>query len=365
MEIVKAKDYGIQEVKAKEIQAIFQPMLNKMVELENKYNELKNKEMSRELIQEAKYLRLEYVKVRIGTAKIHKELKAESLAYGRVIDGWKNAQLMSAKDPEKKLKEIENFYINQEKDKIKVIITSRLEALAKLGEINLSGDTSIMLGIMDDNAWKAYFNGVKRGVEEKKEAERKIEQERKKAEEIRILYQTRKDLLRPYWYSMTSEEQETKLASMDKNVFESLIEDLKERQKIAEEKQEALEKENESLKNEALIKSKELEEIKHDRKNINFEASGNCSEERMNPCCEKNTSYTKEFNSLDVFIVIHVEYDESDFDLVATFTDKEEAKKLLNQLESSAEFCHDSEYFDIKQLSEIGKINSDYDQYLK
>ncbi|HDZ15599.1 MAG TPA: hypothetical protein ENH60_11990, partial [Pricia sp.] len=64
---VKGSDFGLEEAKAKEIKAMFQPVLDKMVELEKEFNTLTKGEISKELCLEAKALRLKYVKVRTGT----------------------------------------------------------------------------------------------------------------------------------------------------------------------------------------------------------------------------------------------------------------------------------------------------------
>ena len=67
-------------------------MLVKMTSLESQFNEIKVLEITLTLAKKAKALRLEYVKVRTGTDKIHKETKQFYLQAGRFIDGWKNTQ---------------------------------------------------------------------------------------------------------------------------------------------------------------------------------------------------------------------------------------------------------------------------------
>lgn len=73
---IKAADYGLAETKAKEISKMFKPMLEKMEALEEKSNHILSLPMDPETCVLAKEVRLEYVKVRTGTATIHKELKA-------------------------------------------------------------------------------------------------------------------------------------------------------------------------------------------------------------------------------------------------------------------------------------------------
>ena len=113
MEIVKINpvDYNLTDDTAKNIQQQFEPMLKKMVELENEFNEVVNLAIGEsETTKKAKELRLKYVKVRTGTAEIHKNQKAFYLNGGRFIDGWKNAQLFASQGKESKLEEIEKYH---------------------------------------------------------------------------------------------------------------------------------------------------------------------------------------------------------------------------------------------------------------
>ena len=122
MEIVKleAAEFGLEESKAKEISNQFKPMLDKMVELEKEANEVfKMDKESPEAQKIAKEVRLKYVKVRTGTAEIHKQQKAFYLAAGRYIDGWKNTQLFASEGIEKRLTEYEKHKEIQEQQPIK------------------------------------------------------------------------------------------------------------------------------------------------------------------------------------------------------------------------------------------------------
>lgn len=73
---INAADYGLEESKAAQIAAQFKPMLDKMVELEQEYNQIISQPISKEVCAQAKELRMKYVKVRTGTEKIHKEQKS-------------------------------------------------------------------------------------------------------------------------------------------------------------------------------------------------------------------------------------------------------------------------------------------------
>lgn len=167
--------FGIEESKAKEISAQFQPMLDKMVELEAEYNEvialpIEEKETS----AKAKALRLKYVKVRTGTEKIHKEQKAFYLAAGRFVDGWKNTQLFASQGIEEKLSTIENYAELKEKARIAELQAARVE---ELKQYQVDG-SAMQLGIMSDDIWNNFLTGTKTNYEAAQEAARKAEEER-------------------------------------------------------------------------------------------------------------------------------------------------------------------------------------------
>ena len=152
MDLVKIdpKDYGLEEKKAKQISDMFKPMLDKMVELEEEYNEVINLPISDETSQRARELRLKYVKVRTGTAAIHKDLKQFYVQGGRFVDGWKNAQLMASQGNEAKLKEIEDYLENQRKEKIAKLQEERAKKLELLEAEVIPPN----LGELEDMVWE-------------------------------------------------------------------------------------------------------------------------------------------------------------------------------------------------------------------
>lgn len=185
-EIVKinASDYGLDSTRAKEIEAMFTPMLNKMKELEGNYNEIIKLPISHETCESAKKLRLQYVNIRTKTAEIHKELKSFYLNGGRFVDGWKNAQLFASQEIEDTLKKIETHYEiieTQRKEKIK---NERTELIQPFVE-NVN---TFMLGEMSQDAFDILLAGAKSQYEARIAAEKKAEEDRLaaiKAERIR------------------------------------------------------------------------------------------------------------------------------------------------------------------------------------
>jgi hypothetical protein len=173
---IDPKQFGLEESKAANIAAQFQPMLDKMVELEKEYNEVINLPIeATETAKKAKELRLKYVKVRTGTAAIHKEQKEFYLAGGRFVDGWKNAQLFASQGIESKLEEIEKYAENLEKKRIADLQAAReLELLP----YNVENISQLNLGIMSEAVWNNFLTGTIANYNAKIEAEKKAEEER-------------------------------------------------------------------------------------------------------------------------------------------------------------------------------------------
>lgn len=250
-EIVKInhEEYGITEVKATEIKKLFVPMLDKMEMLEESFNRVMSLEISEESCKEAKELLKEYVKVRTGTAGIHKELKGFYLKGGRFVDGFKNAQIMASEGVEKKLKERANHFDILKKEAQEKLNTERLEKLNKYGY----DDNEIVHGMSDKlfnallMATKSEFEEAERLKKEAEEAEEKARLERE-AEEKRIRDENAK---------LKAEADEAKRVSIEK---ENILK--KERQKEADELKKV---ENEKAKIKAESEKVEAEKKESDR----------------------------------------------------------------------------------------------------
>ena len=193
MEIVKINpaEFGVQENTAQNIQQQFQPMLDKMVELESEFNEVVKMEVGTVAAEEAaRELRLKYVKVRTGTDKIHEQQKAFYLNGGRFVDGWRNAQRFASQGKEDRLKEIENYRaILQEKVKAELKSQRQKELAPFVENVEM-----FPLADMTEDAFAALLEGQKLAMQAKKEAEAKaeadrlaaVEAERKRIEEQRL-----------------------------------------------------------------------------------------------------------------------------------------------------------------------------------
>jgi colicin import membrane protein len=171
---INASDYGLEESKAHEIEAMFTPMLIKMKELEKEFNHILKLPINPETCQMAKDLRLSYVRVRTGTAAIHKDLKAFYLAGGRFVDAFKNTQEFASGEKESILKNIENHFEIIEAEKKAKLREERIALIHPYVEdVN-----TFMLGEMTEEAFKILFAGAKSQYEARIAAEKKAEEDR-------------------------------------------------------------------------------------------------------------------------------------------------------------------------------------------
>lgn len=254
------KEFGIQENKAKEIASQFKPMLSKMEELENEYNEVVSLPVDKpESAKKAKELRLKYVKVRTGTAKIHKEQKDFYLAGGRYVDGWKNAQIFASQGKEEALMAIEKHQENLEKERLNNLQLDRAGKLSQYiedaGERDLSG--------MDEDVWNAYFETKKQAYLDQIEAEKKAEQQRIENERLNEIERKREREIAPYleFVGDTSSD----LRNMDDKDYGSLIINLKKAKAEHDKEQEEIRKENARLKKEREASKAKAKKEREDR----------------------------------------------------------------------------------------------------
>ena len=259
---IDPKQFGLEESKAADIAAQFQPMLDKMAELEKEYNEVIK--IPIELAsKQAKELRLKYVKVRTGTAAIHKSQKDFYLAGGRFVDGWKNAQLFASQGIEEKLQSIEDYAANKEKERIAFLQEERQTILNDFELFNIPN-----LGTMDNSVWDSFLVGARSNYLARKEAEKEAENKRlkeiedKRIEDERIRKENEK-------LKQQAEQAEKELQEERERVKKQQEAERAQANKIIEAEREAAKKEKE--KQDAILKieqeernriAKELQDIK-------------------------------------------------------------------------------------------------------
>jgi hypothetical protein len=167
----------IEESKAVKIKATFEPMVAMLEQFEDQYNEIlteSQKEITGELTQKAKSLRIGIGKVRIETDKLRRAEKEEYLRAGKAIDGVSNILKWAVVEKENKLKEIEDYFEIQEQKRLEALQTERAELLSPFVE----DAHERKLAEMEPDVWDAYLSAKKKEYEDRIEAERKAEQER-------------------------------------------------------------------------------------------------------------------------------------------------------------------------------------------
>lgn len=256
-EIVKinASDYGIESSKAKDIEAMFSPMLKKMKELEAEYNDIVQQPITEQLCVEARILRLKYVKTRTETADIHKKMKAFYLRGGRLVDDWKNAQRETSQEIEAVLGKIEKHYEIMEQE--------RKEALKDKREALLQPFTDILpagLSVMTDEVFDNYLTGVKVAHQARIEAEKKAEAERKEQEEKDKLHAKRKESILHLWNYLSDNQQALRFGGLTSKEWKVLVDGAEQRKDAYEKEQEQLRAERERLQREARERERQIEE---------------------------------------------------------------------------------------------------------
>lgn len=237
------KSYGLEEVKAAQIREAIQPMLDKQVELEERYNAIITKERSDEVILEAKELLKIYVNIRIATKEEHKKLKDFYLKGGRFVDALKNTQLFMAQGKEEALKEIVDHKKNQAIEAKKKLQEEREQLLRNL-EVDIIPQS---LGDMEEDVWGHYLSGTEAAFKTRKEAEAKAEEERIEKERLDILENQRK-----YKTSRLADHidgyDNLDFRNMEEPTYLKLVEDAISVREKKEKEQEKIRLQNEKLK---------------------------------------------------------------------------------------------------------------------
>jgi hypothetical protein len=251
-------EYGLDKKKAKTIEGAFLPKLAEQELAAKIYNEIINKDITPEVCEEARELRLKLVKVRTGISEIHRTEKAYYLAAGRFCDALKNKMTLPVTQMEQGLMDIEKHFELIEIERLKQLQITRAQMLTDAG-IEFIPEN---LNVMPDEVWENYLNGAIAGAkalkeeEERKakeeeaqriEAEKQAEKERKEAEEKRKKLEAENKKLREAAEKLRIENE--KKAAKQKIIDEELAEIQRkidaEKQKKADELAEQLRKANE------------------------------------------------------------------------------------------------------------------------
>ena len=259
--LVEYKKYDLDAEKASTIESSFTPKIEERKGFEKVYKEIINKEISKELASEASDLRKKLVKVRTGIARIHKTEKAYFFQAGKFVDALKNKLTEPVVQMEEKLSEIENYYENLEKERLKKLQEDRAKALSDY----VQDSYERTLWSMDEDVWNAYFNAKKQAYEDRIEAEKEAERQRLENERLDKLENERKYLIAPY-LQFVGDDASTDFRNMKDEKFNDLLENLKKSKSEYDKKQEEIRKENERLRKEREAEEKKQAELEAKRK---------------------------------------------------------------------------------------------------
>jgi hypothetical protein len=270
-------EFGLEETKAQDIASQFKPMLDKMIELENEFNEVIKLDIQNPNTSKiAKELRLKYVKVRTGTAEIHKQQKAFFLAGGRFVDGWKNAQIFASQGIEKKLEEIERYFEIQEQKRIEELNSKRILLVS---EYEIDGST-LNLGNMPDDVFALYLDGLKIQFENKQQAERLAKEE---ADRKSKLHDERRALVTPFMQFVPKELLWVNYSEMQEEEFNSLLNDLILKKEVydSEIEKQKIEAERLKLETEELNRKLDAERKEREQKEAELKAQKEAEDQRL------------------------------------------------------------------------------------
>lgn len=275
----------IEKSKADQIKGTFAPMAEMLEGFEAEYSAVISKAESgitKEITTEAKRLRVAISKVRISTEKARKEQKEEYLRAGKAIDGVSNILKWAVSDKEQKLKEIENYYEIQEKNRLEQLQKTRADRLSEYVEDAHERD----LAKFADDEFEALFVMKKNEHDEKIKAEKIAEQERiarekAEAEEREKMRQENERLKKEAEERERLEAEERKKrekleAELEERKKAELRAKEKEEQRIAKEKAEAEAKIQDELKKGDSEKVNDLlVDLKSLQKKYEFKSSKN------------------------------------------------------------------------------------------
>ena len=123
---------------------------------------------------------------------------------------------------EAQLLEIENYYVNLEKERI-----AKLDAERKLECLQYVSEPVSNLGTMDDFVYASYLKGLKDAFEAKIEEERKAEAERVRIEEVKRLHEQRKNMAIPYYQFWSEFEKTINFGEQSQSDFDAFIDRIK------------------------------------------------------------------------------------------------------------------------------------------
>ena len=123
----------IEKSKAQQIKKTFEPMAEMLEKFESDFNTViteSKKEITIDVTQKARRLRIDIGKVRIETGKLKDKQKEYIKLEDKAIMGVHNLLVWAVKEKEDRLKEIEDYFEIQEQKRLEALQADRVEKLS-------------------------------------------------------------------------------------------------------------------------------------------------------------------------------------------------------------------------------------------
>lgn len=248
-------EFGIDENRGLEIVNKFSPLQFEINACNEQYKSILESELTEELTVKARGLRLKLKDIRTKQVnKIHKSEKDFYLQGGRFVDAWKNKLNTIIEVQEYKLQQIEDYFLNIEKQKIEDLRNSRWLRLKEYTDLEPND-----LGLMSEDIFNATLNGFIQIEKEKELEQKRIEKEKAEEERILKLHNLRKEKTLPFFDFWNEEDKKQNLGIISEYDFNTFFDRIQLNKKEFDIKQEEFRKENERLRLEDELKQKEIE----------------------------------------------------------------------------------------------------------
>jgi len=307
LQIIDPKEYGIEESKALELTTGLNPILEDRNALIEKFNEIKDFEVSTENTSIFKALRIGFQKNRTqGINEWHKSAKEVSLRMGQLLDAVKRNETKTNENYEAFLEEKEKFFENQEKERLSLLKIEREAFLRPFVEVIPNG-----LEDLDQDVFDSFLETKKKAHLEKLEADR-IEAER--IEEARLAEIERQRLIEVENAKLKKESEEKEKALEKERAETARI------AKIEADKQAKIQAEKDAeIKKEREAKEKLEEQIRTNRKaQLKAETEAKAEADKLSKAPVKK--------QLSVWV--------NSFELPTTEVDNEVSKEIIAKFEA-------------------------------
>jgi len=245
---------GVEQSTALTLKDSFLPFFKQADEWAKKAKELVvTNENQRELMYEARRARLALKEIRIAADKKRKELKEDSIRYGKAVQGVYNVIEYLISPTEKYLEEQEKFIEIQEQKRKQALKEVREKEVEPYLEFLFSMND---LSDMTEEDYQKYLNMGKKSLQDKIDNEERIRKEAEEKAKLDKLEYDRRLLIAPYAQFLNQSHDLRNIQQVD---FDNLISKLQQSKIEYDKEQERIKADNERL-------AKEKEEIERKAK---------------------------------------------------------------------------------------------------